>query len=105
MSWQEIVFGVVLIVMLVVTAPVLGRYMANVYGVGEDGTAPLGDRFFGPIERFIYRICGIDHRREQRWNVYALVADRVQPDVVAGRSTACNDCREACRSTRPTARP
>ena len=45
--------------------------MAAVYGVREDGTAP-GDRFFNPIERFIYRVCGIDHKREQRWNVYAL---------------------------------
>ncbi|MEY2444942.1 MAG: potassium-transporting ATPase potassium-binding subunit, partial [Ilumatobacteraceae bacterium] len=48
-----------------------GRYMAKVYSVSTDGKAP-GDRFFGPIERFIYRVCGIDDRREQRWNVYAL---------------------------------
>ena len=78
--------------------------MATVYGVGDDGTAP-GDRFFGPIERFIYRVCGIDAKREQRWNVYALVADRVQPGVVARASTACSGCRAVCRSTRPTARP
>ncbi len=44
--------------------------MADVYGAREDGSAP-GDRFFGPIERTIYRICGIDSKREQRWNVYA----------------------------------
>ena len=25
-----------------------------------------------PIERFIYRLCGIDDSREQRWSVYAL---------------------------------
>ena len=37
----------------------------------SDGSAP-GDRFFGPIERAIYRVCGIDAKREQRWNVYAL---------------------------------
>ena len=31
-----------------------------------------GDRFFLPIERLIYRLCGIDESREQRWSVYAL---------------------------------
>ena len=71
MTWQAIVFGLLLVVLLLVTVPPLGRYMAAVYGVWEDGTAP-GDRFFNPIERFIYRVCGIDHKREQRWNVYAL---------------------------------
>ena len=50
---------------------VLGRCMAVVYGARADGTAP-GDRFFDPIERFIYGVCGLDHKREQRWNVYAL---------------------------------
>ena len=71
MTWQEIVFGLVLVVLLAVTVPLLGRYMAVVYGARADGTAP-GDRFFDPIERFIYRVCGVDHKREQRWNVYAL---------------------------------
>ncbi|HEY5727112.1 MAG TPA: potassium-transporting ATPase subunit KdpA, partial [Acidimicrobiia bacterium] len=39
-----------------------------VFGGGE---AP-GDRFFGPIERFVYRLSGVNPEREQRWNVYAL---------------------------------
>ncbi|MEY2583248.1 MAG: potassium-transporting ATPase potassium-binding subunit, partial [Ilumatobacteraceae bacterium] len=56
MSWQAIVFGLLLVFLLVVTVPPLGRYMAAVYGVRADGTAP-GDRFFNPIERFIYRVC------------------------------------------------
>jgi potassium-transporting ATPase potassium-binding subunit len=71
MSWQDIVFGLLLVVLLLITVPPLGKYMANVYGARKDGTAP-GDRFFNPIERFIYRVCGIDDKREQRWNVYAL---------------------------------
>ena len=71
MSWQSIVQAVVLVAMLVVAVPLLGRYMAAVYGVREDGSAP-GDRFFDPIERFIYKVCRIDHKREQRWNIYAL---------------------------------
>ena len=59
-----------LVGLLAATVPFLGRYMADVYGARDDGSAP-GDRFFGPIERTIYRICGIDAKREQRWNVYA----------------------------------
>lgn len=57
-----------LLVVLAVTVPPLGRYMAAVFG---DGQAP-GDRLFGPLERMIYRACRVDPRREQRWNVYAL---------------------------------
>ena len=29
-----------------------------------------GDRFFDPIERLIYRLCGVDPNREQRWTGY-----------------------------------
>jgi K+-transporting ATPase ATPase A chain len=71
MSWQAIVQVLVLVVLIAVTAIPLGRYIALVAGSRGDGTAP-GDRFFGPIERGIYRIARIDPKREQRWNVYAL---------------------------------
>ena len=71
MTWQAISFGLVLVLLLAVTVPPLGRYMATVYGSREDGTAP-GDRFFNPIERWIYRACRVDDKREQRWNVYAM---------------------------------
>jgi K+-transporting ATPase ATPase A chain len=71
MSWQSIIFVLALIGAFVITVPLLGRYMADVYGARADGKAP-GDRFFDPIERAIYRVCGIDSKREQRWNVYAM---------------------------------
>lgn len=57
-----------LIILILVTAPLLGRYMANVY----EGKASRLDRAFGPLERLIYRTCRIDPEREQRWNIYAL---------------------------------
>ena len=56
----------------------LGPYLAAVFGDAEpvDGDelprrakAP-GDRVFNPIERVIYRLCGIDPDREQRWTAY-----------------------------------
>ncbi len=59
-----------LLVVLAITVPPLGKYMAAVYGARPDGSAP-GDRVFGPIDRAIYKICRIDHKREQRWNIYA----------------------------------
>jgi K+-transporting ATPase ATPase A chain len=64
-GWAQLV---ALIVLIGVTAPPLGKFMANVY---EGGPSRL-DRVFGPVERFIYRVCRIDEEREQRWNVYAL---------------------------------
>jgi K+-transporting ATPase ATPase A chain len=60
-----------LLVLLAVTVPPLGRYLAAVHGT-EPGSRTPGDRMFRPIERAIYRLCGVDERREQRWNVYAL---------------------------------
>jgi K+-transporting ATPase ATPase A chain len=64
-GWAELA---ALVVILGITAPPLGRYMAHVY---EGGPSHL-DKVFGPVERLIYRACRIDPEREQRWNVYAL---------------------------------
>jgi K+-transporting ATPase ATPase A chain len=64
-AWLQLV---VLVTVVLVTAVPLGRYMARVYG--EDQAAP-GDRFFLPIERFIYRLCRVDPLGEQRWTAYA----------------------------------
>jgi potassium-transporting ATPase potassium-binding subunit len=65
-SWAQFA---VLVGLLVTTAPLLGKYMARVYG--DDGPAP-GERFFGAIERPMYRLCRIDPASEQRWTTYAI---------------------------------
>ena len=57
-----------LIVLLAVTTPLLGSYMAKVYGGGK---AP-GDKVFDPVERTIYRLVGVNPEAEQRWSVYAM---------------------------------
>ena len=76
MSAQGLIQLLVLFVALAATVPPLGRYMAAVYGTTDDpasGPTPApGDRFFLPVERRIFRLLGVDDRREQRWNVYAL---------------------------------
>ena len=77
-SWLQLL---VIAVLVVGGTRVLGPYLAAVFGDAEpvDGEAGLprrapapGDRIFDPIERFIYRLCGIDSEREQRWTSYAL---------------------------------
>ncbi len=63
-----------LILFIVVGTRLLGPYLAGIYSTGVDAPEkrPLGDRVFRPIERLIYRLCGVDEKREQRWSIYAL---------------------------------
>jgi K+-transporting ATPase ATPase A chain len=63
-SWGQL--GL-LVAVVVAATPVLGSYMARVYG---GGAAP-GDRVLLPVERLVYRLVGVDERREQRWSAYA----------------------------------
>jgi K+-transporting ATPase ATPase A chain len=46
----------------------LGGYMTRVF----TGQETVLHRFFGPVERGIYRLAGIDPRAEQQWYAYAL---------------------------------
>jgi K+-transporting ATPase ATPase A chain len=64
-AWLQLL---ALLVLLAISTPLLGSYMAKVYG---GGPAP-GDRIFGPVERLVYRVCGIDETSEQRWPTYAI---------------------------------
>ena len=70
-SWLQLA---ALIAFIVVGTRVLGPYLAGVFTVTDEPPAkrPFGDRVFGPVERLIYRLTGVDETREQRWNVYAL---------------------------------
>ena len=54
-GWAQLI---ALIAVIGATAPLLGRYIANVY---EGGPSRL-DRVFRPVERVIYRACRIDPR-------------------------------------------
>jgi potassium-transporting ATPase potassium-binding subunit len=64
-GWLQIALFSLLI--LAITKP-LGAYM---YRVFEGSNQPL-PRFFGPIERFLYWLSGVDPRREQTWKQYAV---------------------------------
>ena len=64
-GWMQLL---VLVALVGVTTPILGSYLARVY---DGGRAP-GDRVFVPLERGIYRLCGVDPDGDQRWSTYAL---------------------------------
>ncbi len=64
-AWLQLV---VLVAILLVATRVLGAYIAQIFGGGPS----FGDRVFLPLERPVYRICGIDPEREQTWPVYAM---------------------------------
>ena len=63
-GWIQI--GLYALVVFALTKP-FGLYL---YRVFEDERKPL-PRLFGPVERFLCRLCGVDQRKEQGWKGYA----------------------------------
>ena len=59
-GWVQILFFSA--ILLLVTKP-MGIYIARVY----DGSM----RWLAPVERAVYRVCGIDPEEDQRWTRYA----------------------------------
>jgi K+-transporting ATPase ATPase A chain len=53
---------------LVAITPPLGRFMAHVFG----GERHFLARLFGPIERSIYKLSGVDPMNEMSWKAYAI---------------------------------
>jgi hypothetical protein len=73
MSTSALIQLGLLVGLIAISTPVLGTYLAKVYGGRElELEHAPGDRVFLPVERAIYRLGGIDAERKQRWNVYAL---------------------------------
>jgi K+-transporting ATPase ATPase A chain len=63
-GWLQILVYAVAI--LAITKP-LGVYMHRVF---EGDRQPL-PRLLGPVERGLYRLCGVDPHAEQTWSIYA----------------------------------
>ncbi len=64
-GWEQLLF---VAAVTVVTAPLLGRYLAATF---RGGKAP-GDRVFLPLERPVYRALRIDPESSWSWRGYAL---------------------------------
>ncbi|HHY93394.1 MAG TPA: potassium-transporting ATPase subunit A, partial [Firmicutes bacterium] len=59
---------VLYLVLLVLLAIPLGNYMARVFKLEKTGL----DWLLSPVERLIYRLAGVDERREMTWREYAV---------------------------------
>ena len=64
-SWFQLTLY--LVVLLALARP-LGSFMAKVY----QGQHTFLDRVLGPVERFIYRIAGINPEDDMNWKTYAM---------------------------------
>ena len=64
-GYLQIVFFLVVVVAL---AKPLGGYMARIY----EGQPAFLNRIGAPLERLIYRACGVDPAQEMRWTQYAV---------------------------------
>ncbi len=58
----------ILIVLLAIFAPLLGRYIATVFAE----TGPGGPRFIARLESRLFALAGIDEHSEQTWRAYAI---------------------------------
>jgi K+-transporting ATPase ATPase A chain len=63
----SIQLGLYLVVLLALAKP-LGGFMARVYTSQPSGL----DRVLGPLERLIYRLCGVRAEEEMGWKTYAI---------------------------------
>ena len=64
-SWLQILIFMATLLLL---AKPLGTYMAKIY----QGERFFLDRVLGPVERFLYRLSGIDPQSEMTWKAYAV---------------------------------
>lgn len=64
-TWIQIIFYLVALIGL---AKPLGSYMAKVH----QGERVFLDRALGPVERFIYRLSGVNPQEDMNWKTYAI---------------------------------
>ncbi len=64
-GWLQI--GLFFVVLLAVTKP-LGVFMARVFA----GEKTFLDPVLRPLERLLYRLCGVDEKTEMDWKEYAV---------------------------------
>ncbi len=68
MTTNGILQIVIYIVALLALSKPLGAYMARVY----EGKATTMGKVLGPVERLVYRACGVKEDQEMTWKTYAL---------------------------------
>jgi K+-transporting ATPase ATPase A chain len=68
MTWNGWLQILIFFAIILATAKPLGAYMARVF----EGERTFGDAIFGPVERLLYRMAGVDETREMRWTEYGV---------------------------------
>ena len=68
MSMPDLLTAVALLVVLLIATPILGGYMHSVFEGQRTFLSPV----LRPVERGIYRICGVDETVEQGWKAYTI---------------------------------
>lgn len=68
MSNAEIIQILLFFVVLIGFTPILGKYMSKVFSGEQHLLLPV----LGRLERFIYRLTGIDPEKETNWKAYSL---------------------------------
>ena len=92
-SWLQLI---VYVVVLIALAKPLGSFMARVY----QGERTFLDPVIRPVEKLIYRLCGVDPDQEMNWKVYAFAMLLFNVPGSFVRICACSGCRDSFRSTR-----
>ncbi len=64
-SWLQLIFYMVVLIAL---AKPIGTFMARVY----QGERTFLDPVMRPVEKLIYRLCGVNPEEEMNWKVYAI---------------------------------
>jgi K+-transporting ATPase ATPase A chain len=67
MTFNNIIQSVIFLLVLIVLVKPLGIYMARVF----EGKPVILNKWFSPIERLIYRLCGVNPQEEMTWKTYA----------------------------------
>ncbi|WP_137817214.1 potassium-transporting ATPase subunit KdpA [Pseudomonas sp. 2FG] len=68
MNSQDILLIVAFLALVLVPAPFLGRFYYRVMEGKRTFLSPV----LGPVERFFYRVAGVDEQSEQDWKTYCL---------------------------------
>ena len=68
MTFNGILQILIYFLILLVTVKPLGAYMAKVFG----GEKTFLDVVCRPIERILYKLCGVDEKEEMKWTTYCL---------------------------------
>ena len=63
----DIITALIFFTLLIASSILLGKYMARVFSGERTFMTPI----VRPVERIIYRICGIDESEEMSWKTYA----------------------------------